>query len=106
MVGVQWHQHDLHCVPVSQCRQHQVEDALAFRLINGGGNASIALNSSIIVDVLVQQECGLALAIVGLPPLLGPTTDPVLGGFLTQAEDWRWAFWLSAITGVCVRFVS
>ena len=75
---------------------------VAFRFINGAGDASIALNPSIVGDMFVQEERGLALAIVGLPPLLGPVAGPALGGFLTQAEGWRWAFWLSAITGgVC-----
>lgn len=72
---------------------------VAFRFINGAGDASIALNPSIVGDMFIQEERGLALAIVGLPPLLGPVAGPVLGGFLTQAEGWRWAFWLSAITG-------
>ena len=72
---------------------------VAFRLINGIGDASIALNPSIVGDMFIQEERGLPLAIVGLPPLIGPVAGPVIGGYLTQKEGWRWAFWLSAITG-------
>ena len=75
---------------------------VAFRFFNGIGDASITLNPSIVGDMFSQKERGLAIAVVGLPPLLGPVAGPVLGGYLTQAEGWRWAFWLSAITGgVC-----
>lgn len=75
---------------------------VAFRFFSGIGDASIALNPGIIGDMFVQEERGFALSIMGLPPLLGPVAGPVLGGFLTQAKGWRWAFWLSAITGgVC-----
>jgi len=72
---------------------------VAFRLINGIGDASITLNPSIVGDMFVQEERGLALAIVGFPPLIGPVAGPVMGGYLTQNQGWRWAFWLSAITG-------
>lgn len=75
---------------------------LAFRLFNGMGDASIALNPSIVGDMFVQEERGLPLAMVGLPPLIGPVAGPVIGGYLTQREGWRWAFWLIAIAGgVC-----
>lgn len=75
---------------------------VAFRLFNGIGDASITLNPSIVGDMFVQEERGLAIAIVGFAPLIGPVAGPVIGGYLTQNEGWRWAFWLSAITGgVC-----
>lgn len=50
-------------------------------------------------DMFIQEERGLPLAMVGFPPLIGPVAGPVIGGYLTQNEGWRWAFWLSAITG-------
>lgn len=75
---------------------------LAFWLFSGMGDASIALNPSIVGDMFVQGERGLPLAMVGLPPLIGPVAGPVIGGYLTQREGWRWAFWLGAIAGgVC-----
>lgn len=75
---------------------------IAFRFINGMGDASIPLNASIVGDLFVQEERGLAIAISGFPPLIGPVAGPVIGGYLGQAAGWRWTFWLSAITGgVC-----
>ncbi|KAI4125969.1 MAG: hypothetical protein LQ338_003995 [Usnochroma carphineum] len=72
---------------------------VAFRLINGIGDASIALNPSIVSDMFIQEERGFPLAMVGFPPLIGPVAGPVIGGYLTEREGWRWAFWLSAIAG-------
>lgn len=75
---------------------------VAFRLISGIGDASIALNPSIVGDMFIQEKRGLPLAMVSLPPLIGPVAAPVIGGYLTQTQGWRWAFWLSAICGgVC-----
>ena len=70
---------------------------VAFRFLNGMAVASIVLNPGIVGDMFVQEERGTALSWMGLPPLLGTALGPVIGGFLTQAKGWRWAFWLSAI---------
>ena len=75
---------------------------VAFRFLNGMAVASIVLNPGIVGDMFVQEERGGALSWMGLPPLLGTALGPVIGGFLTQARGWRWAFWLSAIlSGSC-----
>lgn len=37
------------------------------------------------------------MAIWAMGPLLGPVVGPVAGGFLAQAEGWRWIFWVIAI---------
>jgi MFS family permease len=36
-------------------------------------------------------------------PILGPVVGPVAGGFLAEAEGWRWVFWVIAIA-VCIPF--
>ena len=79
-----------------------ISELVVFRLLNGIGDASLALNASIVGDMFVQEERGLAIAVMGFPPLLGPVAGPVIGGFLTEREGWRSAFWFSAISGgVC-----
>jgi MFS family permease len=41
------------------------------------------------------------MSLWSLGPLLGPVIGPIAGGFLSQAEGWRWIFWVIAIaTGV------
>lgn len=70
---------------------------IAFRLFNGLGDSSQALNARIVGDMFPQQERGLPMSISGLPPLLGPVAGPIIGGYLTETEGWQWAFWLMAI---------
>ena len=79
-----------------------VNEMIAFRFLNGIGDASQALNASIVGDIFLQEERGLAIAVMGFPPLVGPVAGPVIGGYLAQAAGWRWTFWLNAILGaVC-----
>ncbi|PIG79628.1 MFS multidrug transporter [Aspergillus arachidicola] len=42
-------------------------------------------------------ERGVAMSLYGLGPLLGPVIGPIAGGYLSQAQGWRWVFWLLAI---------
>ena len=61
---------------------------VAYRVINGIGDASIALNPSIVGDTFIQEERGLTLAMVSLPPPIGPVAGPVIGSYLTQTQGW------------------
>ena len=72
---------------------------IGFRFLNGMGDASISLNSSIAGDLFIQEKRGLPIAILSFPPLIGPVVGPIIGGYLTEVGGWRWAFWFSAITG-------
>ena len=47
--------------------------------------------------MFIQEERGQAMSVMNLPPLLGPTLGPIIGGHLTSAKGWRWSFWLTAI---------
>ena len=55
-----------------------------------------------IADLIVQERRGGAMAIWAMGPLVGPVVGPVCGGFLSQAEGWRWVFWLLAIAVSCL----
>jgi len=71
---------------------------LFFRLMGGiAGSCPITIGGGSIADMIVQQKRGAAMAIFALGPLLGPVIGPVAGGFLSEAEGWRWVFWVLAI---------
>lgn len=57
-------------------------------LTNGGGT---------IADLMAPAKRGGAMAIWAIGPLLGPVIGPVCGGFLSEAEGWRWIFWVLSI---------
>ena len=77
---------------------------LVFRLLAGiAGSAPLTIGGGSIADCIVQEERGGAMAIYAIGPLLGPVIGPVAGGFLSQAEGWRWVFLGVGDCGWCRR---
>ena len=73
---------------------------LVFRVFAGiAGSCPITIGGGSIADLFIQQERGGAMALFALGPLLGPVIGPVAGGYLSEAEGWRWVFWVIAIAG-------
>ena len=75
---------------------------IVFRFLAGAwGISPITNGGGTIADLIVAEQRGSAMAIWAIGPLLGPVIGPVAGGFLAEAEGWRWIFWVIAIaTGV------
>ncbi|KAK4898902.1 hypothetical protein LTR27_003633 [Elasticomyces elasticus] len=75
---------------------------IGFRFMAGAwGIAPITNGGGTIADLMPPEKRGSAMAIWAIGPLLGPVIGPVCGGFLAEAEGWRWIFWVIAIaTGV------
>ena len=70
-----------------------------FRFLAGcAGSCPLTIGGGTVVDVIPQQSRGAAMSIFAIGPLLGPVLGPVAGGFLAQAEGWRWIFWVLTIT--------
>jgi multidrug resistance protein len=75
-----------------------VSALLVFRLFAGiSGSGPVTLGAGSVADMFARQERGVAMSIYGLGPLLGPVIGPIAGGYLSQAQGWRWVFWLLAI---------
>lgn len=73
---------------------------IVFRFFSGTfGSAPLTNGGGTIADMVEQSKRGAAMAAFTVGPLLGPIIGPVAGGFLADAEGWRWTFWLLAITG-------
>jgi multidrug resistance protein len=71
----------------------------AFRFMCGlVGAGPIAIGGGTIADLTSLQQRATAMSVWSLGPLLGPSIGPIAGGFLSQAEGWRWIFWVLAIT--------
>ncbi|KAF7585396.1 hypothetical protein BBP40_011027 [Aspergillus hancockii] len=81
---------------------------LVFRLFAGiSGSSPVTLGAGSVADMFARQERGVAMSVYGLGPLLGPVIGPIAGGYLSQAQGWRWVFWLLAIvSGIAVILVS
>jgi multidrug resistance protein len=71
---------------------------IGFRFLAGAaGSSALANGGGTISDLIVQEKRGAAMALFGIGPLLGPVVGPVAGGYLAQAEGWRWVFWVIVI---------
>ncbi|KAJ4304370.1 hypothetical protein N0V88_001983 [Collariella sp. IMI 366227] len=75
---------------------------IILRFFAGAFGASPLTNSGgVIADMFSATERGMASSIFAMAPFLGPTIGPIVGGFLGEAEGWRWVEGLMAIfTGV------
>ncbi|KAL3469747.1 major facilitator superfamily domain-containing protein [Aspergillus californicus] len=73
---------------------------IVFRLLAGvAGVCPLTIGSGTIADMIVTEKRAGIMAVWALGPILGPIVGPVAGGFLAEAEGWRWVFWVLAITG-------
>ena len=80
---------------------------IAFRFLCGlVGAGPIAIGGGTIADLTTLQQRGTAMSVWSLGPLLGPSIGPAAGGFLAQAEGWRWIFWVLAITAGVITIAS
>lgn len=71
---------------------------IGFRFLEGvAGSAPLTIGGGTIADLVIQEKRGAAMSGFALGPLLGPVIGPVAGGYLAQAEGWRWVFWVIAL---------
>ncbi|KAJ5774272.1 hypothetical protein N7457_009168 [Penicillium paradoxum] len=75
---------------------------IVFRLLAGmAGVCPLTIGSGTVADMVPKEKRAGIMAIWAMGPILGPVIGPVAGGFLAEAEGWRWVFWVIAIaTGV------
>ncbi|KAI9732210.1 MAG: hypothetical protein M1834_004307 [Cirrosporium novae-zelandiae] len=79
---------------------------IVFRFLDGcAGSATVTIGGGTISDVIPQEKRGAAMAIFAVGPLIGPIVGPVAGGFLSQAVDWRWVFWVVSIAAGAVSIL-
>jgi multidrug resistance protein len=75
-----------------------IASLIFFRFLDGvAGVAAITCGSGTIADLVPREKRGQAMSIWSLGPLFGPIIGPVVGGFLVEATNWRWVFWVLAI---------
>ncbi|MBV9813704.1 MAG: DHA2 family efflux MFS transporter permease subunit [Acetobacteraceae bacterium] len=74
---------------------------VAFRLLQGMfGAALVPLSQSVMLDIYPPEQRGSAMAIWGVGVMIGPILGPTLGGYLTDAYNWRWVFYVNLPFGI------
>jgi len=79
---------------------------LCFRLIAGlFGLSAVANCGGSITDLWPQSHRSVPFALFTAASFCGPVLGPIVGGFLTQNESWRWSFWLVFIVATVIYIV-
>ncbi|WP_246158278.1 DHA2 family efflux MFS transporter permease subunit [Reyranella soli] len=76
-------------------------EMVAFRLVQGLFGASLVpLSQAVLLDSYPKEKHGSAMAMWGMGVMVGPILGPTLGGWLTEAYNWRWVFYINVPIGI------
>ena len=74
---------------------------IAFRAVQGlGGGLLMPVGMAMVMRTADRARLGRAMALLGLPVMVGPVAGPVLGGWLLDAASWHWIFLVNLPVGV------
>lgn len=59
----------------------------------------VSNSAGTVVDISNDEYRALAMSMWSIAPLNGPTTGPLVGGFIYQYLGWRWDAWIVVILG-------
>ena len=77
------------------------EMLLLARVVQGAGAAMmVPVGRLILVRSVAKSELISAMALMGMPALIGPIIGPLLAGVLVTFASWRWIFWINVPIGV------
>jgi DHA2 family multidrug resistance protein len=78
-----------------------LEELVAYRVLQGLFGAPIVpLSQAIILGAFPMNQRNLATAIWGMGVVCGPIFGPTIGGYVAEAYNWRWAFYM--ILPICI----
>jgi DHA2 family multidrug resistance protein len=65
------------------------------RALQGGfGAPLVPVSQAIVVAVYPRRQHGAVIAVFGVGAVLGPIVGPMVGGYLSEAYNWRWVFYM------------
>jgi len=70
-------------------------ELVLFRALQGAfGAPLVPVSQAIVLAIYPKHRHGAVIAIFGMGAVLGPIVGPVAGGWLAEAYDWRWVFYM------------
>lgn len=80
---------------------NSLTEIVLFRLLQGMfGAALVPLSQATMLDLYPPEQRGSAMAVWGMGVMVGPILGPTLGGYLTDAYNWRWVFLINVPFGI------
>jgi EmrB/QacA subfamily drug resistance transporter len=68
-------------------------ELIFFRVLQGlGGGMLLPVGFTLVAQSAGPRKVGRALAVVGVPVLLGPIFGPIIGGLIVDNAPWQWIF--------------
>jgi MFS transporter, DHA2 family, multidrug resistance protein len=79
---------------------------LLARIVQGaGGGALQPLSQAILLESFEPKDRGKAMAAFAFGVVVAPVIGPTLGGWLTDAYSWRYAFYINVPIGILAAFM-
>lgn len=80
---------------------------IAFRAVQGlGGGLLMPVGMTMVMRAADRDRLGRAMALLGLPVLVGPVAGPMLGGWLIDAASWQWIFLVNLPVGAVALILA
>ncbi len=80
---------------------------IAFRVLQGlGGGMLVPVGFTLVAQSAGPARVGRALAVVGVPILLGPIFGPIIGGLIVDSAAWQWIFVVNVPIAVVAMVVA
>jgi MFS transporter, DHA2 family, multidrug resistance protein len=74
---------------------------LLARAIQGAGGGGLQpISQAILLESFPREKQGQAMGVFAMGVVVAPVIGPVLGGYLTDAVSWRWAFYINIPVGI------
>jgi len=80
---------------------NSLEVLVFYRMVQGVFGAPLnPLSNAIVLDTYPREQHGTVNSIYGVGVVVGPMIGPIVGGYLAEAYNWRWAFVAVGLVGV------
>jgi len=77
-----------------------IESLIAFRVLQGvGGGILTPVGTAMLYRAFPPHERAKATAILMIPTFVAVSSGPVVGGYLSEYQDWRWIFFINIPIG-------